>query len=101
MESTKEKTPQVHALVCTRQKEKGACCAEKGSKELIQELKLWMKEEDLKGPLKITATQCLGHCESGIAIGIHPHNEWLIKVSKEDLPELKQKLTSLLQRNES
>lgn len=82
--------PELQMFVCTRTKEKGACCGPKGASALRDTLKTWVKDQGLSKRVKVTASLCLGHCEFGITVCIHPYNEWLINVNaEEDLENLK------------
>lgn len=92
MEHREDIQPKVHMFICTRLKEKGECCATKGSAEIRLQLKTWIKENNLKDKVKVTASQCLGHCENGISVCIYPENKWFLNVRPEDLETLKQEL---------
>jgi (2Fe-2S) ferredoxin len=83
-------TPKLQMFVCTRMKD-GECCGKKGSADLRDSLKKWVKQEGLKKDVKVTASLCLGECENGIAVCIHPDNEWYLKVDSEaDIDDLKE-----------
>lgn len=87
---TKKHGPKVHMFICTREKN-GECCGRKGSPELREKLKNWVKDEGLKKEVKVTASLCLGECENGIAVCVYPDNEWLLHVDAEkDMEKLQQ-----------
>ena len=89
--------PQLQVFVCTRTKQDGACCGPKGAMELREHLKGWVKSEGLHKQVKVTASLCLGHCENGIAVCIHPDNAWYIKVdAQHDLQNLKEEILKRL-----
>lgn len=91
MEKALEQVPELQMFVCTRTKEKGACCGPKGGSELRDSLKKWVKEQGLHQKVKVTASLCLGHCENGITVVVHPDNEWYINVhAMDDIDNLKQ-----------
>jgi predicted metal-binding protein len=100
MIETIEKKPEVHVFICTRSKEKGESCGPKGSAELRDRLKSWVKEEGLNSRVKVTASLCLGHCENGITACIHPANQWFLKVdAAKDEEFFKIKIHELLEKN--
>lgn len=76
--------PELQMFVCTRTKDKGASCGPKGASELRDALKKWVRDEGLKKRVKVTASLCLGHCENGITVCVHPDNEWFIDVRADD-----------------
>ncbi|MCC6138814.1 MAG: (2Fe-2S) ferredoxin domain-containing protein [Bdellovibrionaceae bacterium] len=84
MEKTNASLPQLQMFVCTRTKPDGASCGPKGASELRDSLKKWVKEQGMHKKVKVTASLCLGHCENGITVVVHPDNEWFIKVNAHD-----------------
>lgn len=83
-------SPELQMFVCTRTKEDGACCGAKGSMELRDNLKKWVKDQGLNKRVKITASLCLGQCENGIAVCVYPQNEWYTNVhAEQDIEKLK------------
>jgi (2Fe-2S) ferredoxin len=98
MEKDPNESVEVHAFVCTRVKEGGESCGPKGSAELRERLKKWVKTEGLKGRVKITASLCLGHCEKGITVCIYPQGKWYFKVDKDsDFENLQKEILALLE----
>lgn len=93
--------PVIQAFVCTRTKKEGKeSCGPKGGEELRERLKDWAKKEGLNKRVKITASLCLGHCENGITVCIHPANKWFIKVDKDkDFEAIKSEILALLKAN--
>ena len=89
---------QVHAFICTRTKEGGKdSCGPKGSAELRDRLKNWVKTAGLKDKVKITASLCLGHCEKGITVCIYPKGEWYFRVDKDaDYEKLQNEILALV-----
>lgn len=85
-----------HFLVCTNQKERGVCCAERGSRELVESLKSQSKAEGWRRQIRVIGTSCLGHCEAGITCRLEPDGLLWTEVRPEDGPELARYLKSLL-----
>ena len=79
-------------FICTRLKD-GECCGAKGAAELRLQLRLWIKENQLQDRVKVTATQCLGHCKQGISVCVYPENKWFLNVKPEDFQALKEELS--------
>jgi len=73
----------VHAFVCTRVKEGKESCGAKGSAEMRDRLKKWVKESGLRDRVQVTASLCLDHCEKGISVVIYPDAEWYFHVDKD------------------
>lgn len=102
MQQLAEFKPQLQVFVCTRTKSEGACCGPKGAMALRDTLKNWIKNQGLHKEVKITASLCLGQCENGIAVCIHPDNAWYIKVDAEqDLEALQQVILERLAEKKS
>jgi (2Fe-2S) ferredoxin len=78
-----------HLFVCCRQRDRKSCCASKGAAEWVDQLKSWVKTEGLKGQVKVSKSSCLGHCESGVTAVLYPQNQWLHKISEDDLTQIK------------
>lgn len=79
-----------HLLICTRTKEGKECCGAKNSQSLVDELKTWIKQNNLKDSIKVTGTQCLGHCEEGITAFLYPDQLTYTEITVEDSLPLKQ-----------
>ena len=78
----------LHVLICTNTKEKGQSCGPKGARELVDQLKPWIKSKGLQGRVRVNASGCLGKCESGIACVAYPRGEWVLDAAPIDLPDL-------------
>ena len=78
----------LHVLVCTNEKKRGEGCGDKGSQELVDQLKSWSKENGLKGKVRINKSGCLGRCEAGIVCVAYPEAEWLTEVTLKDREEV-------------
>ena len=88
MEKDPATSYQAHAFICTAVKEGRESCGAKGSAELRDRLKKWVKGSSLEGRVKITASLCLGHCERGISVVIYPAGQWYFQVNKDSDFEL-------------
>lgn len=86
---------QIHCFICTNLKEKGESCAPKGSLELRDRLKTWVKEQNLHRFVRINNTGCLGQCENGIAVAIYPQNRWFLKVTPENFEAIQNEIKQL------
>ena len=74
--------------VCTNFREEGACCAKRGSKEIVEALKDYVKKNNLKGRIRVARSGCLGLCEMGPNVAVYPENEWFSTTTLEDVPDL-------------
>lgn len=74
-------------LVCTNDRQDGReCCAQKGSVELHQKLKLAMAAVDHS--VRVSKSGCLDNCSTGITVVIMPDNIWLARVQEQDIPQI-------------
>ena len=81
-----------HLFICTYKRETGEDCASKGSNELVDQLKKWVKSEKIP-ETKVTRSGCLGLCEEGIASVCYPKGEWRTNISLSDVESIKKSLT--------
>lgn len=95
MKTEKLKT-ELQIFICNHKRDHDECCADKGAKELTDNLKKWAKEEH-KGELKVYRSGCLGKCSEGIAIACYPEKKLLLEVKPDDFKEIKQGLKEALQ----
>ncbi len=84
--------PKKHLFICTHKRDGKDSCGGRGSEDLVDDLKKWVKNEGLKGEVKVTRSGCLGLCEDGIVAVCYPQGEWLTEIRKGDADELKKKL---------
>lgn len=89
-----DKTLKAHLFICTKNKANKSCCYDKGAESLFLELKEWVAKEQLKRKIKVSASTCLGFCETGITAVIYPQNQWFHHISQQDVPKIKQMLKS-------
>lgn len=86
---------------CTNKRPDGApkpCCADRGGKELREELRAMVRERGLDGRIKVFTSGCLSGCESGPTAVMYPQGELLVKVTREDLPGILAELEAALER---
>ena len=76
-------------FVCCNEKEPGlASCGARGSKELQEKLKAYLKSKGLQGRCRVSRSLCLGLCELGPNIVVMPENVWYKGVGAADLAEI-------------
>jgi (2Fe-2S) ferredoxin len=78
-------------FVCTHKRPDGhpkPCCADRGGREIRDELKSMVKEEGLEGQIRIFQSGCLGGCEQGVMAVKYPDGELMMAVKKEDLKQI-------------
>jgi sirohydrochlorin ferrochelatase/(2Fe-2S) ferredoxin len=72
-----------HVLVCTN-----ADCADRGSLQLLAELRRLIKEEGRHADIKVTRTLCMGRCGEGPTVAVYPDGIWYRGVTPADAQEL-------------
>lgn len=74
--------------VCANFREEGSCCAKRGSKEIVECLKEYVKKNGLKGRIRVARSGCFGLCELGPNIAVYPdggpNGTWYKGVQMED-----------------
>ena len=75
-----------HIFVCTncRDKSEKSCSKEK-SEEIKKRLKKEIKDRHWKGLVRLSATSCMGICDEGPNVMIHPQNVWFSRVTVGDV----------------
>jgi len=92
MEEMKPKPYERILLVCCNEREPGeAACANRGSREIQEKLKAYMKSKNLKGRCRISRSLCLGLCDVGPNLCIMPENVWYQGVTPGDLEEIQKR----------
>jgi (2Fe-2S) ferredoxin len=80
-------------FVCTHKRPAGhpkPCCADRGGRELREELRGMVREKGLEGRIHVFASGCLGGCERGIMAVKYPDGELMMSVTREDLDQILQ-----------
>ncbi|MBY0314464.1 MAG: (2Fe-2S) ferredoxin domain-containing protein [Bdellovibrionales bacterium] len=96
MEEKLSGNPPITVFICTRSKDKGESCGPKGSAELRDHLKGWVKTAGLSPKVKVIASLCLGHCENGITMCVQPENRWFLKIdAQKDVEQIQQQIIEL------
>ena len=63
----------------------GSACHLKGSYDVIEAIKCWVEEHNLKLDVTVKASFCLGHCTSAVSVKI---DDEIYSVLAKDVPEL-------------
>ena len=78
-----------HVFICTNQREEGkACCAAKGSEEILKVMKEKVKELGLNKKIRVNKAGCLDQCSKGASIVVYPEGVWYGNVTLSDIPEI-------------
>lgn len=81
----------VEVFICNYKRDNDESCAQKGSKELTDKVKKWVKEKYGKD-VKVYRSGCLGKCSEGIAIAMYPEKKFILEVAEDDDSEIKEKI---------
>jgi (2Fe-2S) ferredoxin/SAM-dependent methyltransferase len=78
-----------HVFVCDQQKPEGvACCAARGSGQVLEELRREVNARGLEDEVQVTACGSLGLCEHGPNLVVYPEGIWYSGVTSADVPEV-------------
>ena len=92
MEELKPKPYERVLFVCCNERDPGeAACANRGSRELQEKLKSYMKSKNLKGRCRVSRAMCFGLCDVGPNVCVMPENVWYTGVTPSDLEEIQRK----------
>lgn len=83
-------------FVCTHKRPDGhptPCCANRGGKQLREELRQKVRDAGKEMEVKVFASGCLGACGQGPAALRYPDGEYVLGITPEDLPSLFEELT--------
>lgn len=78
-------------FVCTHKRPDGhpkPCCADRGGREIRDELKDMVKNKGLEGQVRVFQSGCLGGCEQGVMAVRYPKGELMMAVKKDDLQQI-------------
>jgi len=76
-------------FVCINQRAEGEDCCSSAGQKIREDLKAYAKERNLKGIVRVSASQCMDKCEIGPNIMIFPENIWYHNATSEDVAEIK------------
>lgn len=114
---TQDKPYDLHLMICTNVRAPHPdgrpvkpSCGLRGSEEIKNDLKIWLREELIKRPLlrgkfkaRVNTTGCLDFCTRGIAMALYPEGRFLLDVknNEEDRAAIKALLTKKLDEAEA
>jgi predicted metal-binding protein len=78
-------------FVCTNKRPDGhpkPCCADRGGRQLRDELKNMVREKGLEAQVRIFQSGCLGGCERGVMAVKYPAGELMMDLKQEDLQKI-------------
>jgi len=78
-------------FVCTNKRPDGhpkPCCADRGGRELRDQLKEMVKERGLEMKVKVFQSGCIGACERGPMAVSYPDGQLMMDIKAEDLPAI-------------
>lgn len=88
--SKQNETPYVaHVYVCTN--DRGGVkksCADNNSQFIRSELKDAVHQKGWDGKIRISASGCMGRCNTGPNVMIYPQRIWFSEVSRDDVGEI-------------
>jgi len=76
-------------FVCINKRPEGEDCCSSAGQQIREDLKAYAKERNLKGIVRVSASQCMDKCEIGPNIMIFPENIWYHNATSEDIEEIK------------
>ena len=79
-----------HVFVCITQRPPFAkpSCGQRDSPDVLAAIAEELESRNLLGEIGLTATQCLGPCESGPSMVVYPDGVWYAGVGTADVAEL-------------
>lgn len=90
-----------HLLICTSCTYKcknGSDSDPEVAANLRKNLKKRAKERFSKDEVRVSAVECLGECDNGIASVLYPKGEWTLDLRPEDEDKIFQNLTDYVTR---
>jgi len=73
---------------CTYKKDNGEMSSEEDAKKLRKDVKTKIAECFNREIVRVSACQCLGECENGIAAVLYPSGDWKLNLRPENQEEL-------------
>lgn len=93
--NTDQMLSKVQIYICNHDREDREACAQKGAKDLTQNLKSWAKE-NYPGEVKVYRSGCLGKCSEGMVLTCYPSKDFLLNVELKDEDDIKEKIKGLI-----
>lgn len=89
-EQMRERGVTATVLVCTNERTEYAACAAVDGVDVADAVRDWLRERDRYwSEVAVAETSCLGMCsEDGVAVVVHPRDEWFAEVTVDDVPAL-------------
>ncbi len=78
-------------FICTHKRPAGhpkPCCADRGAKELRDELKDTVRDQGLESQIRVFQSGCLGACEQGPIAVQYPDGELMMGLEQKDLAQI-------------
>ena len=75
-------------FVCTHKRPDGhpkPCCADRGGRQLREDLKEAVQTRGLEGQVRIFASGCLGACEQGPMAAKYPDGQLMLGITPDDI----------------
>ncbi|MBN2161368.1 MAG: (2Fe-2S) ferredoxin domain-containing protein [Pontiellaceae bacterium] len=89
---------QCHIFVCTKTRDGiRRSCGDHDNGGLKAALKQEIKDRGWKSRVRVSDSGCLGLCDEGPNVLIHPQKIWLSAVTSEDIPDIIQTIEKLLE----
>jgi len=85
-----QKSPyKCHLFVCTNCRDKNEkSCGKEKSEEIKKILKKEVKSRGWKGLVRVSSTSCMGICDEGPNVLLHPQDIWFSRVEADDVVDI-------------
>ena len=77
-----------HIFVCTNQRDNGEVSCAHAGEEICEVLKTYVKDNGLKGKVRVSRSGCFDFCAQGPNVMVFPDHVWYRKVTLTDLPQI-------------
>jgi (2Fe-2S) ferredoxin len=75
--------------ICCNERDPGeTACANRGSAKLQETLKKHVKDNGLKGKVRVMRSSCMDICSRGPNLCVQPENVWYENLEEKDLDEI-------------
>lgn len=79
---------QKHIFVCTHRRDDGEVSCAHGGEEICEALKTYVKDNGLKGKVRVSSSGCMDFCAQGPNVMVFPDCVWYRKVTLQDLEQI-------------